>query len=30
MVQMNLTAKQKQRYRRMEQTYGYQGGRKGG
>ena len=30
MVQMNLPKKQKYRYRRREQTYGYQGGRKGG
>ena len=30
MVQMNLFAKQKQRHRRREQTYGCQGGKGGG
>ena len=27
MIQMNLFAKQKQRHRRREQTYGHQGGK---
>ena len=30
MVQMNLSAKQKLRHRRREQTYGCQGGKRGG
>ena len=30
MIQMNLFAKQKQKHRRREQMYGYQGGKEGG